>query len=170
MATMAPTTIRAIRIHAPGGPELLRLDDIPAPPLAAGELRVRIAFAGVNFIDVYHRTGLYPPGPLPARLGREGAGTVVELGAGVEGFRAGDRVAFCEATGSYAEEVALPAARALALPDSTSFEQGAALSLQGMTADYLVRTIGELSAGDAVLIHAAAGGVGRAPGPRCATR
>ncbi len=169
-------SVRAIRFHATGGPEQLRLDEIESAPLGAGGLRVRVAFAGVNFLDVYLRTGLYPPGELPARIGKEGCGTVVEvgnLGAGgsdrtadevssdVGRFRVGDRVAFFDLTGSYADEVVLPAARALALPAELSFVEGAALPLQGMTADYLVRTIGCVSAGDVVLVHAAAGGVGR---------
>jgi NADPH2:quinone reductase len=140
---------------------MLRLDTIDSVPPRAGELRVRVAAAGVNFIDVYLRTGLYPPGPLPARVGKEGAGTVVEVGAGVDRFRIGDRVAFFDLTGSYAEEVVLPAERALGLPAALSFERAAALPLQGMTADYLVRTIGRVAPGDVVLVHAAAGGVGR---------
>jgi NADPH2:quinone reductase len=153
--------VRAIRIHATGGPEALALDEIePAAP-GRGELVVQVAFAGVNFIDVYHRSGLYPAGPLPARLGKEGAGEVIAVGADVATHRPGDRVAFVDATGSYAEEVVLPAARALALPRGFALDRAAALPLQAMTADYLVRTIGRLGAGDTVLVHAAAGGVGR---------
>ena len=153
--------MRAIRIHETGGPETLQLDEIDAASPGPGELRVRVAAAGVNFIDVYLRTGLYPPGPLPARVGKEGAGTVAEVGEGVDRFRVGDRVAFFDVTGSYAEEIVLPAARALPLPSSLPFDQAAALPLQGMTADYLVRTIGKVAPGDVVLVHAAAGGVGR---------
>jgi NADPH2:quinone reductase len=140
---------------------VLRLDEVAASAPAAGEIRVAVAFAGVNFIDIYLRGGLYDPGPLPAVAGKEGAGTVDALGAGVEGIRVGDRVAFCEARGSYAELVTLPAHRALAVPAAMPLEIAAALPLQGMTADYLVRTIGRVGAGDVVLIHAAAGGVGR---------
>jgi NADPH2:quinone reductase len=153
--------VRAIRIHATGGPETLVVDEVASQRPGPGELRVRVAFAGVNFLDVYHRSGLYPPGPLPARIGKEGAGVVVEAGAGVARFAVGDRVAFFDATGSYAEEVVLPEARALALPATLPLDRAAALPLQGMTADYLVRTIGRVGAGDTVLVHAAAGGVGR---------
>jgi NADPH2:quinone reductase len=153
--------MRAIRIHAAGGPEALVLDEIAPRPPGKGEVAVRVAFAGVNFIDVYHRTGLYPPGPLPARLGKEGAGEVAALGEGVETLRRGDRVAFFEATGSYAEEVVLPAERALPLPADLALDRGAALPLQAMTADYLVRTIGRVAPSTTVLVHAAAGGVGR---------
>src|SRR5262245_13554685 len=142
-----PQPIRAIRVHELGGPDQLRLDEIASASPGPGELRIRIERAGVNFIDVYFRTGLYPVGPLPARLGREGAGRVVELGDGVEGAHVGDRVAFCDAAGSYADEIVLAASRALPLPDALSFDEGAALPLQGMTADDLVRTIGEVAAG-----------------------
>ena len=117
-------------------------------------------FAGVNFIDTYFRSGLYDAGPLPARVGKEGAGVVSAVGEGVVSPRVGDRVAFWDATGSYADEVLLPAARALALPSALSFELGAALPLQGMTAHYLVHGIRPVTPGDTVLIHAAAGGVG----------
>jgi len=153
--------VRAIRFHSAGGPEVLRLDELPAPAPGAGEVRVALAFAGVNFIDTYLRSGLYPPGPLPAVAGKEGAGTIDAVGAGVEGLRVGDQVAFFDAAGSYAERVAIPAARALPVPPGLGLDLAAALPLQGMTADYLVRTIGRVGAGDAVLVHAAAGGVGR---------
>ena len=153
--------MRAIRIHATGGPEALALDEIAPVAPGRGELAVRVAYAGVNFIDVYHRSGLYPVEPLPARLGKEGAGEVIAVGEDVATHRPGDRVAFFDATGSYAEEVVLPAARALALPPGLDLEQAAALPLQAMTADYLVRTIGRVGAGNTVLVHAAAGGVGR---------
>lgn len=153
--------MRAIRAHAAGGPEVLALDELPTPEPAAGEARVRVAFAGVNFLDVYHRTGLYDPGPHPARLGREGTGVVTALGAGVTGWTVGDRVAFVDARGAYAEEIALAAERLLPVPAELGDEAAAALPLQGMTADYLVRTIGRVAPGEAVLVHAAAGGVGR---------
>jgi len=152
--------MRAVRFHATGGPEVLRLDEIPAPEPGPGEVRVAAAFAGVNFIDTYLRTGLYDPGALPAVAGREGAGTVEAVGAGVTALAVGDRVAFVDAPGSYAERVLLPAARALPVPSALGLDRAAALALQGMTADYLVRTIGRVAAGDAVLVHAAAGGVG----------
>jgi NADPH2:quinone reductase len=153
--------MRAIRIHDTGGPEALRLDEIALAGPAAGEVRVRLHHAGVNFIDVYLRTGLYPVAAFPARLGKEGAGEVVELGAGVETLAVGDRVAVFDATGAYADEVVVPATRALPVPPAIGREAAAALPLQGMTADYLVRTIGRVGAGDRVLVHAAAGGVGR---------
>ncbi len=121
---------------------------------------MRLAFAGVNFIDVYFRTGLYDSGPLPARVGREGSGEIDAVGAGVDPSWIGRRVAFCDATGSYADSVTLPIDRLLPLPDAMPLEIGAALPLQGMTADYLVRTIGQVAPGDQVLVHAAAGGVG----------
>lgn len=162
--------MRAIRFHGKGGPEVLQLDEIPRPEPGPGEVRIGLRFAGVNFIDTYFRSGLYDAGPLPARVGKEGSGVVTAVGdgvgdgagvgEGVAGPRIGDRVAFWDATGSYADEVLLPAARALALPDALSFELGAALPLQGMTAHYLVHGIRPVEPGDTVLIHAAAGGVG----------
>ena len=152
--------MRAIRFHTKGGPEVLQLDEISVPVPGAGEVRIALHFAGVNFIDTYFRSGLYDPGPLPARVGKEGAGVVSAVGEGVVSPRVGDRVAFWDATGSYADEVLLPAARALALPSELSFELGAALPLQGMTAHYLVHGIRPVASGDTVLIHAAAGGVG----------
>ncbi|MCM2269635.1 MAG: quinone oxidoreductase [Thermoanaerobaculia bacterium] len=153
--------MRAVRFHSPGGPDVLRLDEVEAPTPAAGEIRVAVAYAGVNFIDCYLRSGLYDPGPLPAGLGKEGAGVVEAVGEGVDGPAVGDRVAFCEARASYAELVTLPAMRAVPVPAAMSWEIAAALPLQGMTADYLVHDIGRVTAGDVVLIHAAAGGVGR---------
>lgn len=152
--------MRAIRFHRTGGPEVLRLDEIATPEPAAGEVRVAVAYAGVNFIDTYLRSGLYDPGALPAAVGKEGAGTVDAVGDGVEGIAVGDRVAYFDASGSYADAVVLPARRALAVPAEMSLATAAALPLQGMTADYLVRSIGRVRAGDVVLIHAVAGGVG----------
>ncbi|HSM14568.1 MAG TPA: quinone oxidoreductase, partial [Thermoanaerobaculia bacterium] len=133
---------------------------IPHPAPGPGEALVAVAYAGVNFIDTYLRSGLYPAGDLPVIAGREGAGTVEALGPGVAGIGVGDRVAFVDAPGSYAERVALPAGRLFPLPDGLSFETGAALPLQGLTADYLVHTVGAIGPGSTVLIHAAAGGVG----------
>ena len=114
----------------------------------------------MNFIDTYLRTGLYDPGPLPATAGREGAGVVDALGDGAAGFAAGDRVAFVDAPGSYAERTTVPVDRLLRVPDGLSLEAAAALALQGMTAHYLVRTIGAVGPDQVVLVHAAAGGVG----------
>lgn len=152
--------MRAIRFRAPGGPEVLRLESVETPTPKPGEIRVAVEYAGVNFIDCYLRSGLYDAGPLPAGLGKEGAGVVDAVGEGVEAFAEGDRVAFCEARASYAERVTLPAARAVAVPAEMPSEIAAALPLQGMTADYLIHTIGRVSRGDVVLIHAVAGGVG----------
>lgn len=152
--------MRAIRFHSKGGPEVLQLDEIPLPVPGPGEIRIALRFAGVNFIDTYFRSGLYDPGPLPARVGKEGAGVVTAVGDGVSSPLVGDRVAFWSATGSYADEVLLPATQALPLPPALAFELGAALPLQGMTAHYLVHGIRPVAAGDTVLIHAAAGGVG----------
>jgi NADPH2:quinone reductase len=153
--------VKAVRFHSTGGPEVLQLDEVPVPEPGPGELRVAVERAGVNFVDTYLRNGLYSPGPLPAVAGREGAGTVDAVGAGVTAFVPGDRIAFFDALGSYAERVVLPAARALPLPAGLDFDSGAALPLQGMTADYLVHTINAVRRGDVVLVHAAAGGVGR---------
>jgi NADPH2:quinone reductase len=152
--------VRAVRFHRTGGPEVLRLEDIPVPEPGPGEVRVAVEFAGVNFLDAYLRSGLYGSGALPAIAGKEGAGVVDALGEGVDEISIGDRVAFLDARGSYCERLALPAARALAVPDALPLDLAAALPIQGMTADYLVRTIGRVGAGDIVLIHAVAGGVG----------
>jgi NADPH:quinone reductase len=153
--------VRAIRFHAHGGPEVLRLDELDAPIPGPGEIAIDVVHAGVNFIDVYQRTGLYPTSSLPAIAGREGAGRIAALGADVAGLRVGERVAFLDAAGGYAERVLLPAARALPVPETLAPELAAALPLQGVTAHYLVRTIAAAGPGTTLLIHAAAGGVGR---------
>jgi NADPH2:quinone reductase len=153
--------MRAVRYHEHGGPELFRVEEIERPDPGKGEARVRVAYAGVNFIDVYRRTGSYPvPGGLPAIPGAEASGVVEAVGPGVTGVAEGDRVAFWDAQGAYAEAVVHRAERLLPLPDGVGFEAGAALPLQGMTAHYLTHTIRPLRPGDTVLIHAAAGGVG----------
>ena len=150
----------AIRIHQIGGPEVLTWESVDVPPPAAGEAQVRHAAVGLNFIDVYHRTGLYPL-PLPSGIGLEGAGEVVAVGEGVSEVKVGDRVAYAGVPiGAYAEVRNLPAHRLLKLPDSLDFRTGAAMMLQGLTAAYLLRRTYRVQAGDAVLIHAAAGGVG----------
>lgn len=150
----------AIRIHQTGGPEVLAWEAVDLPPPAAGEAQVRHAAVGLNFIDIYHRTGLYPL-PLPAGLGLEGAGTVVAVGEGVSEVKVGDRVAYAGGpVGGYAEARNLPAHRLLVLPDGIGFRTAAAMMLQGLTAAYLLRRTYRVQAGDAVLIHAAAGGVG----------
>lgn len=151
--------MKAIRVKQYGGPEALVIDDIPVPEPGVGQVRVRLEAIGVNFIDVYHRTGAYKS-ELPITPGREGAGVVDALGSGVEDVQVGDRVAFAMVPETYAEYVVLDAAKTAPLPDDVSSEQGAAIMLQGMTAHYLVHDTYSLSEGDTCLVHAAAGGVG----------
>jgi len=150
----------AIRIHRTGGPEVLSWEEVDVPPPAAGEATVRHAAVGLNFIDTYHRTGLYPL-PLPSGIGLEGAGVVDAVGDGVTEVTVGDRVAYAGGpVGAYAEVRNLPAHRLLRLPEGIGFNTAAAMMLQGLTAAYLLRRTYRVQAGDAVLIHAAAGGVG----------
>ena len=151
--------MRAIRVHAPGGPEALRLEEVPVPEPAAAEALVRLEAAGVNFIDVYHRSGLYPQ-PVPFTVGQEGAGTVERVGAGVTTLHPGDRVAFATVMGAYAELIAAPADRLAPVPHAVTAAQAAAAMLQGMTAHYLACTTFPLASNDVCLVHAAAGGVG----------
>ncbi|MFW6184970.1 MAG: quinone oxidoreductase family protein [Chloroflexota bacterium] len=151
--------MQAIRVHEYGGPEALRLDEVSAPEPAAGQVRVRLAAVGVNFIDVYHRTGAYQS-ELPIIPGREGAGVVDAVGTGVSGVQEGDRVAFAMVPGTYAQYVVVEANNVAPLPEGVSEEQGAALMLQGMTAHYLVHSTYPLQEGDTCLVLAAAGGVG----------
>jgi NADPH2:quinone reductase len=152
----------AIRFHQTGGPEVLQWEEVGAGETApvAGEARIRHHAVGVNFIDIYHRTGLYPL-PLPSGIGLEGAGVVEAVGPGVTDFAVGDRVAYAGGpVGAYAEVRNLPADRLVKLPASISFETGAAMMLQGLTAQYLLRRTYKVQAGDTILIQAAAGGVG----------
>ncbi|MDQ6828386.1 MAG: quinone oxidoreductase [Gemmatimonadota bacterium] len=151
--------MQAIRVHAVGGPDALRLDEIPVPVPKAGEALVKLDAAGVNFIDVYKRSGLYAL-PLPATLGEEGAGTIVALGDGVADLHVGDRVAWALTVGSYAEYAAVSAARLVRVPEAVSTVQAAAVMLQGMTAHYLATSTHPLKPSDRCLVHAAAGGVG----------
>jgi NADPH2:quinone reductase len=152
---------KAIRIYATGGPEVLKWEDVDPGKPQAGEALVRNEAVGLNFIDVYHRTGLYPLPALPAVLGLEGAGIVEEIGEGVSEVAVGDRVAYAAPPpGAYAEVRRIPAHRLVKLPADISTEQGAAMMLQGMTARYLLRGCYDVKKGDTVLIHAAAGGVG----------
>jgi NADPH2:quinone reductase len=155
--------MRAIQIEAHGGPDQLKLVELPVPEPTPGEVRVRHRAIGVNFLDVYHRTGLYKS-PLPMVLGTEGAGVVEAVGAGVTHVSVGDRVGYAARTpGSYAEARALDATQVVRLPDSIDFERAAAMMLKGLTVQYLLeRTLphGGLHAGDAIVWHAAAGGVG----------
>lgn len=151
--------MRAIRVHETGGPEALRPQDIEAPEPGPGEALVAIGFAGVNFVDTYHRTGLYPKG-LPFTPGVEAAGTVEAVGPDVEGVAVGDRVAWGMHPGSYAEAAVVPDWRLVRVPDSMELERAAAVMVQGMTAHYLVNSTYDLGPGDVALVHAAAGGVG----------
>ena len=152
--------MKAIRIEKNGGPEVMKLAELPVPEAAAGQVLVKIEAAGVNFIDVYQRTGLYPV-QLPYVLGLEGAGTVEKTGPGVDTLQAGDRVAWSRAPGTYAEYVAAPADRLVKIPEKIGFPEAAAAMLQGMTAHYLAVDTYPIRSGDTVLIHAAAGGVGQ---------
>jgi NADPH2:quinone reductase len=149
----------AVRLHETGGPEAFRTERVAVPEPGAGEALVRIDATGVNFIEVYQRTGLYKV-PLPATLGGEGAGEVVEVGAGVEEVRAGDRIAWAGGFGAYAEYAVVPAAKLVPLPAGVSARLAAAVMLQGLTAHYLATSTYPLHAGERCLVHAAAGGVG----------
>ena len=151
--------MKAIRVHAPGGPDALRYEDVPRPTPGPGQVLVKIEAAGVNFIDVYQRTGLYKV-PLPFTLGQEAAGSVAAVGPGVKEPKVGDRVAYTSILGAYAEYAVVPAERVVVLPDGVSTKQGAAAMLQGMTAHYLATSTYPLESGNACLVHAAAGGVG----------
>src|SRR3712207_5064638 len=151
--------MRAIRATAPGGPEVLSLDDLPDPTAGPGELLVQVAAAGVNFIDTYRRSGIYQV-PFPHVVGSEGAGTVVSVGEDANGFVPGDRVAWSAAPGSYAELAVVRADDAVPVPDGVGDDVAAALLLQGMTAHYLVTSTFPVQPHQVVLLHAGAGGVG----------
>jgi NADPH2:quinone reductase len=151
---------KAIRFHAPGGPEVLKWEGVEVGKPGKGEARVRHHAVGLNYIDTYHRSGLYKL-PLPSGLGSEAAGVVDEVGEGVADIKAGDRVAYAGGPpGAYAEVRVMPADRLVKLPESISFEQAAAMMLQGMTVQYLLRRTYKVSKGETILFHAAAGGVG----------
>ena len=149
----------AIRVHRAGGPEVLQWEEVEIGEPGPGQVRLRQEAVGLNYIDVYHRTGLYPQ-PLPFTPGVEGAGVVESLGEGVETVKPGDRVAYAGPIGGYAEQRLIDSGRLVKLPDSISFEAAAAMMLQGMTAHMLLRRVYEVKAGDTILVHAAAGGVG----------
>jgi len=151
--------MRAIRVHEFGGPEAMRLEELPTPKPAEGQTLVRIEAAGLNYIDVYQRTGAYK-NPLPYSLGLEGAGTVEAVGPGVTTVRVGDRVAWTGVSGSYSTHNLVPADRLVTLPAGVDARAGAAAMLQGMTAHYLAHSTYPLKPGDTCLVHAAAGGVG----------
>ena len=151
--------MRAIQVRTHGGPEVLEPVELPDPTPGAGELLVRIAAAGVNYIDTYKREGAYPT-PTPFVPGEEGAGTVLATGDGVTGFAEGDRVAWCGVLGAYTELAVVPAAAAIRVPDELDDQRAAAALLQGMTAHYLTTSTYPVRDGDTVLVHAAAGGTG----------
>jgi len=151
--------VKAVRIHQTGGPEVLRYEDVDLPPPAPDQVRIRHTAIGVNFIDTYHCAGLYPL-PLPAILGSEAAGTVEAAGDNVRTLKIGDRVAYCMVRGAYAEAANIPAWTAVKLPSNISDEIAAAAMLKGLTARYLLKATYRVKAGETVLLHAAAGGVG----------
>ncbi|MGH9463218.1 MAG: quinone oxidoreductase family protein [Vicinamibacteria bacterium] len=151
--------MKAIRVHEVGGPEVMTLEDVPRPNPTAGEARVRLEAIGVNYIDTYHRTGLYKV-PRPFTPGMEAAGVVDAVGPDVKDVRAGDRVAYAGTLGAYAEQAVVPVEKLVTLPDGLETKDAAAALLQGLTAQYLTRSTFPLKPGHTVLIHAAAGGVG----------
>ena len=152
--------MQVVRVHEQGGPEVVRLDELPTPSPGRGEALVRVAASGVNFIDIYHRSGQYKVA-LPFALGQEGAGTIESLGDGVEGLSPGQHVAWSSVGGSHASHALVPAARLVPVPDGVSLQDAAAAMLQGMTAHYLTHSTYPLAETTTCLIHAAAGGVGQ---------
>jgi NADPH2:quinone reductase len=152
---------KAIRIHAPGGPKALKWEEVEVGDPGPGEVRLRQTAVGLNYIDVYQRTGLYPLPSLPTAIGLEGAGVVTAVGRRVTGLKAGDRVAYAGGPpGAYAEERVMPADRLVKVPDGIDDQTAAAMMLQGLTVQYLIRRTYRVKKGDVVLFHAAAGGVG----------
>ncbi len=151
--------MKAVIVKEYGGPEVMLYEDADMPTIGAGDVLVKVEAAGINFIDTYQRSGLYPV-PLPVTLGLEAAGTVAEIGADVTHFNEGDRVAYTSVAGAYAEYAAVPEEKLVNLPDGISFNEGAAAMLQGCTAPYLSQSTYPIKSGDSCLIHAAAGGVG----------
>ena len=152
-------TITSVKISEFGGPDVMQLVNQPSPMPQTGEVRVKLTAIGVNLIDTYHRTGLYPL-PLPSGLGCEGAGVIDAIGDGVDNLKIGERVGFCMAMGAYSEAIILPHTSLVKLPDNVSDAQAAAVLLKGMTVDYLFHETFALTGGETVLFHAAAGGVG----------
>jgi NADPH2:quinone reductase len=150
---------KAIRVHQAGGPEVLRWEDVSVGEPGKGQVRVRHSAAGLNYIDVYQRTGLYPM-QYPVVLGMEGAGTVTAVGPGVRDLKVGDRIAYTGAVGAYSEERVLPAEKAVKLPQGIDDRTAAAIMLKGTTAEYLLRRTFKVKKGQTILVHAAAGGVG----------
>ena len=151
--------MNAIRVHEFGGPEVLRQEDLPLPEPGLGQIRLKVQAVGVNFIDIYQRTGQYR-GALPFTLGQEAAGVVDAVGEGATDFRVGDRAGYTSVQGSYAEYAVVPASLAVSIPSGIDFEQAAAVLLQGYTAHYLTYSTYPLRAGETALVHAAAGGLG----------
>ena len=151
---------KAIRIHETGGPEVLTYEDVDIGDVGAGQVRLKQTAIGLNFLDVYQRTGMYPIGNLPKTLGMEAAGVIEEVGDGVEDFAVGDRVAYAMGLGSYAEERVWGTDRLVKLPDGIDDQTAAAMMLQGMTAYYLLNRAYRVKSGDTILFYAAAGGVG----------
>ena len=151
--------MKAVRIHAPGGPEAMTYEDAPQPEPKAGEALVKVDAAGINYIDVYFRSGQYKAN-LPLTLGMEAGGTVAAVGPNVTDIKVGDKVAYTGIPGAYAEYAVVPAARLITLPSGLTTKHGAAMMLQGLTAHYLATSTYPLKAGDTCLVHAAAGGVG----------
>src|SRR5437762_7611808 len=153
--------VAAVRVHKTGGPEVLTYEDIQVPSPGPGQIKVKNHASGINFIDTYFRSGMYPsPVGLPFVSGNEGAGEAIAVGPGVTDIKVGDRVGYVSALGAYAAERVLPADRAVKLPDEISDEQAAGMMLKGMTVEYLLRRTYRVQKGDNVLIHAAAGGIG----------
>src|ERR1700709_1088682 len=151
---------KAIRIHVNGGPEVMQWEDVPTPEPGNGEALIKQEAIGLNYIDVYFRSGLYKAPHLPLTIGMEGAGTVVAVGPGVTSVKAGDRIAYAGPIGGYATHRIIAADRLVALPDTIDFTTGAAMMLQGLTAQYLLRRTHRVEPGQTILVHAAAGGAG----------
>ena len=150
---------KSIQIHETGGPDVMKYEDVEISAPGPGQVKLRHKAIGLNFIDIYFRNGLYKQ-PLPFTPGNEAAGDVIAVGEGVSDFKEGDRVAYCSAIGAYGEERLINTATLVKLPDSISYETGAAMMLKGLTAQYLLRQTYNVKAGDTILMHAAAGGVG----------
>src|SRR5438477_2535671 len=153
--------VAAVRVHKHGGPEVLAFEDVAVPDPGTNQVRIKNHACGINYIDTYFRSGLYPsPGGMPFIAGNEGAGEVIDVGPGVTDVKVGDRVGYVAALGSYAAERIMPADRIVKLPDTINYEQAAAMMLKGMTVEYLLNRTFKVQKGMNVLIHAAAGGIG----------
>ncbi len=153
--------MRAIRIHYTGAPDVMQMENVELPPPGPGQARIRHHAIGVNYLDVYYRSGFYPSPPRPFIPGNEGAGIIEAVGKGVKDFKAGDRVAYVATLGSYAEERNVDAKFLVKLPKAITFEMAAGMMLKGFTAQYLLRQTYKVKEGDTILVHAAAGGVGQ---------